>query len=152
MQVQSDLPHRQAEPARSELDERPARILVVDDDPGIRALCTAVLGSEGYEVTEAADGRDGFEHVVSDDPDLVLLDIKMPVLDGFELASALRTDPRTRDVPFVFVSGEPEPEVEGHAFSVGALGFFAKPFEPAALAELVRRLLEQIAPPVRRAH
>jgi two-component system chemotaxis response regulator CheY len=149
LQVPSDSPHRQAEPAPLELARQPARILVVDDDPGIRALCAAVLGDEGYDVTEAADGREGFERAVADDPDLLLLDIKMPVLDGFELAVALRRDPRTRHLPFVFVTGEPEPDVQGHAFSVGALGFFAKPFEPAALAELVGRLLAQLDPPAK---
>jgi CheY-like chemotaxis protein len=147
LQVPSDSPHRQAEPAPLEFARQPARILVVDDDPGIRALCSAVLGDEGHEVLEAADGREGFERAVTDDPDLLLLDIKMPVLDGFELAVALRRDARTRHLPFVFVTGEPEPDVQGHAFSVGALGFFAKPFEPSALVELVRRLLEQLNPP-----
>jgi CheY-like chemotaxis protein len=149
LQVPSDSPHRRAEPAPLELARQRARILVVDDDPGIRALCSAVLGDEGHEVLEAADGREGFERAVADDPDLLLLDIKMPVLDGFELAVALRRDSRTRHLPFVFVTGEPEPDVQGHAFSVGALGFFAKPFEPSALAELVRRLLEQLNPPAK---
>ena len=144
MQVPSDSPHRRADSAPSALVRSPARILVVDDDPGIRALCAAVLGDEGHEVIEAADGREGFERAVADNPDLLLLDIKMPVLDGFELAVALRRDARTRHLPFVFVTGEPEPDVQGHAFSVGALGYFAKPFEPSALAELVRRLLEQL--------
>jgi len=147
LQVPSDSPHHQAEPAPLELARQRARILVVDDDPGIRALCSAVLGDEGHEVLEAADGREGFERAVAADPDLLLLDIKMPVLDGFELAVALRRDARTRHLPFVFVTGEPEPDVQGHAFSVGAIGFFAKPFEPTALAELVRRLLEQLNPP-----
>jgi two-component system, chemotaxis family, chemotaxis protein CheY len=149
LQVPSDSPHHQAEPAPLVLARQKARILVVDDDPGIRALCSAVLGAEGYDVTEAADGREGFERAVTDDPDLLLLDIKMPVLDGFELAVALRRDARTRHLPFVFVTGEAEPDVQGHAFSVGALGFFAKPFEPSALTELVRRLLEQLNPPAK---
>ena len=149
MQVQSDSPQHRAEPALPEPAPRAARILVVDDDPGIRALCSVVLGDEGHEVLEAADGLEGFERAVADDPDLLLLDIKMPVLDGFELAVALRRDARTRHLPFVFVTGEPEPDVQGHAFSVGALGFFAKPFDPSALVELVRRLLAQLNPPAR---
>jgi CheY-like chemotaxis protein len=149
LQVPSDSPHCQAEPAPLVFARQKPRILVVDDDPGIRALCSAVLGDEGYDVTEAADGQKGFERAVADDPDLLLLDINMPVLDGFELAVALRRDPRTRHLPFVFVTGEAEPDVQGHAFSVGALGFFAKPFEPSALTELVRGLLEQLNPPAK---
>ncbi len=141
MHVQSDSPQRRALPA-----DRRRRILVVDDDPGIRALCAAVLGAEGYEVTEAADGREGLTRALSDEPDLVLLDVNMPILDGYQLAAALREGERTRHLPVVFVTGEPEPEVEGHAYAVGALGFFAKPFEPSALAELVRRLFSNSGP------
>ncbi len=142
MHVVPDSPQHGAEPV-----ERPWRILVVDDDPGIRALCSAVLGAEGHEIVEAADGREGLARATSDEPDLALLDVNMPLLDGYELAAALRQGERTRHLPFVFVTGEPEPEVVAHADSVGALGFVPKPFEPSALAELVRRLLEQNDPP-----
>ncbi len=142
MHAQPDSSHTEAGPPALP----PQRILVVDDDPGIRALCAAVLGADGYEVIQAADGREGFARAVSAPPDLVLLDVNMPVLDGFGLAVALRNDERTRDLPLVFVTGEAEPEVEGHAYDVGALGFFAKPFEPSALAELVRRVLAQLDP------
>lgn len=141
MHVQSDSPQR-----RTERADRARRILVVDDDPGIRALCAAVLGAEGYEVTEAADGREGLTRALSDEPDLVLLDVNMPILDGYQLAAALRESERTRHLPVVFVTAEPEPEVVGHAAHVGALGYFSKPFEPSALAELVRRLLAQLDP------
>ena len=125
---------------------RRQRILVVDDDPGIRALCVAVLGADGYEVAEAADGQEGLAQAIIDPPDLVLLDISMPVLDGFGLAAALRSNERTRGLPIVFISGEVQPEVEGHAYDVGALGFFAKPFEPTVLSAFVRRVLEPFRP------
>ena len=125
---------------------RRPRILVVDDDPGIRALCVAVLGADGYDVAEAADGQEGLVLAVADPPDLVLLDISMPVLDGFGLATALRSNERTRELPIVFISGEAQPEVEGHAYDIGALGFFPKPFEPTVLSAFVRRVLEPFRP------
>ena len=125
---------------------RPLRILVVDDDPGIRALCAAVLTADGFQVTEAENGREGFAHALSLAPDLVLLDVSMPILDGFGLAVALRQDERTRDLPIVFISGEAEPEIESRAYEVGALAFFAKPFEPSVLSEFVNRVLEPFRP------
>jgi PleD family two-component response regulator len=125
---------------------RPLRILVVDDDPGIRALCAAVLTADGFEVTEAENGKEGFAHALSLAPDLVLLDVSMPILDGFGLAVALRQDERTRDLPIVFISGEAEPEIESRAYEVGAIAFFARPFEPSVLSEFVNRVLEPFRP------
>lgn len=137
MLTDTELPHRETEHAPRRL-----RILVVDDDPGIRALCGAVLRADGFEVMEAADGREGLARAVSNPPDLVLLDISMPILDGFGTAVALRSNEPTRGVPLVFISGEEALEVEGHAYDVGALGFLAKPFEPEALSAFVQRVLE----------
>jgi CheY-like chemotaxis protein len=125
---------------------RPFRILVVDDDPGIRALCAAVLTADGFQVAEAENGKEGLAHALSLAPDLVLLDVSMPILDGFGLAVALRQDERTRDLPIVFISGDAEPEIESRAYDVGALAFFAKPFEPSVLSEFVNRVLEPFRP------
>jgi PleD family two-component response regulator len=133
-------------PSSSPTQTPPRRILVVDDDSAMRALCAFVLRAEGYEVAEAADGQEALAQAVSDPPDLVILDISMPVLDGFGLAAALRRDERTRELPLVFISGEAHPDVEGHAYDAGALGFFAKPFEPSVLSAFVRRVLEPFRP------
>lgn len=129
-----DAPVQSSEPRRQ-------RILVIDDDPGIRALCAAVLESEGYDVLEAGDGREGLARAVSDYPDLVVCDIAMPVLDGFGLAVALRQNEQTKHLPLVFLTGEHEPSAERHAFDVGALGFFLKPFEPNALSLFIKGAL-----------
>ncbi|MBA2297960.1 MAG: response regulator [Actinobacteria bacterium] len=146
MHNRSDPPHTDTKsPGR-----RCSRILVVDDDPGIRALCSGILADEGFEVIEATDGQEGFAWALRDPPDLVLLDVGMPVLDGFGLAVALRGDERTRDIPFVFITGEAQPELEAHAYEIGALGFFAKPFEPSVLSAFVRRVLEPFRPDVGR--
>lgn len=124
---------------------RPPRILVVDDDPAMRALCSALLEREGFEVVEAEDGRQALARAVSEPPDLVLCDISMPVLDGFGVAAALRENERTRHVPIVFLSGETEPEVEAHAYDAGAHGFFKKPFAADALVSIIRNALARRA-------
>jgi CheY-like chemotaxis protein len=125
---------------------RRPHVLVVDDDPGIRALCVAALESEGYDVSEAGDGREGLARAVAERPDLVVCDVTMPVLDGFGFAVALRQHEATRLVPVVFLTGESEPAVEQHAFDTGALGFFSKPFEPHALSTFVRSVLAHLEP------
>ena len=121
--------------------DRPPRILVVDDDDGIRRLCSAALGAAGFEVLEARDGREGLARAVADAPDLALLDVRMPVLDGFELAVALRHTKETSELPIVFLTSEADPAVERHAYAVGAMGFFAKPFDPQTLAAYLGSLL-----------
>lgn len=134
MLAQQEAPLELSEPRR-------LRILVVDDDPGMRALCGAVLTAEGFDVLEAADGREGLARAFADNPDLVLCDIAMPILDGFGLAVALRHNAQTRRLPLVFLTGETEPFVERHAYDAGALGFFTKPFEPSMLISFIRRTL-----------
>lgn len=127
-------------------ERRRPRILVIDDDPGLRALCATVLQSEGFDVVEAGDGREGLARAVSDRPDLVVCDVAMPVLDGFGLAVALRQNEQTKHLPLVFLTGETEPDSEQHAFDVGALGFFAKPFEPNALTSFIKTVLAHLDP------
>ena len=133
-----------SDPARS-LGRRP-RVLIVDDDSSIRLLCASHLRTEGYDVIEAVDGQDGLERAFAEAPDLVLLDISMPVLDGFGLAAALRGDERTHRIPFAFLSGETDPHVEQRALEAGAHGYFAKPFDLSAVGEFVRGLLDQLSP------
>ncbi|MBA2461326.1 MAG: response regulator [Actinobacteria bacterium] len=125
---------------------RPFRVLIVDDDPAVRMLCAANLTRDGFEVIEAEDGQRGLERALAERPDLVLLDISMPVLDGFGLAAELRRDERTKELPVVFLSGETEPASRARAESLGALGFLSKPFDPVAVSALVARVLGRRAP------
>jgi CheY-like chemotaxis protein len=124
----------------------PPRVLVVDDDPAVRRLCTRILKSDGYDVFEAANGQEGLELALVNALDLVLLDISMPVLDGFGLAAALAADERTRDLPLVFVSGEADPLVKARAFETGARGFIEKPYEPGTLRAFVSSMVAQVIP------
>ena len=122
------------------------RVLVVDDHPIVRRLCTRILRRDGYDVFEAADGQEALELARTKAIDLVLLDISMPVLDGFGLAAALREDERTHTVPFIFVTGETDPLVKVRAFESGAKGFFEKPYDPTVLSTFVRRMLGHLVP------
>jgi two-component system chemotaxis response regulator CheY len=116
--------------------------LVVDDDPTIRALCAANLRLAGFDVLEAEDGADGLEQARSVRPDVVLSDVRMPRLDGFGLAQALRRDARTRRIPVVFLSGEVGTATRARASALGASGFVAKPFDPIAIPPLLRALVD----------
>jgi DNA-binding response OmpR family regulator len=124
----------------------PPRVLVVDDHPTVRRLCTRILERDGYQVFEAADGQDALELARTKAIDLVLLDISMPVLDGFGVAAALREDKRTSTVPFIFVTAETDPLVKVRAFESGAKGFFEKPYDPSVLSAFVRRMLAHLVP------
>src|SRR6266550_126564 len=92
------------------------RVLVVDDDQKIRALLTELIECEGYEVVSAADGGNAWEIVQSFEPDLVISDVVMPVLDGVELCRLIKQDVRTADIPVILISGlriDVEDSVEG---------------------------------------
>ena len=115
----------------------PRRVLIADDDPATRMLCAFNLQLEGLVVAEAADGRHALEQARAELPDLVVTDVMMPGLDGFELAKALRHDERTREIPLIFLSGEAEPANAERAHELGALAYVTKPFDPPALASLV---------------
>ena len=123
-------------------ERRPAedvlrRVLVVDDDPAIRLLCRINLEVDGMVVVEAVDGRHGLELARSLQPHLVVTDVKMPGLDGFELAEALSHDEQTSRIPVVFLSAETHASNAERARRLGALAYVTKPFDPRAFASLV---------------
>jgi CheY-like chemotaxis protein len=124
---------------------RAPRVLVVDDDPAIRTLCSVNLQAEGLHVLEATDGRRALARARREKPDLVLTDVKMPGLDGFQLAEALRRDKHTSQIPFIFLSGETTAASEARAYELGALAYVTKPFDPLALASLVAGVLAHAA-------
>jgi CheY-like chemotaxis protein len=113
------------------------RVLVVDDDSNARALCSINLLLEGLEVLEAEDGHRGLARARLEAPDLVVTDVAMPGLDGFELAEALRSDDSTARIPLIFLSGEVDAANKARAQALGALAYVTKPFDPPAFAKLV---------------
>jgi CheY-like chemotaxis protein len=120
------------------------RVLVVDDDPAMRLLHAITLEAAGLIVIAATDGRDGLRRALRERPDVVVSDVSMPKLDGFELAAALRGDIRTHGIPFVFVSGESGGESRRRAYSLGAAAFVTKPFDPMQLTEIIVGLLDRV--------
>ncbi len=132
---------REALPAGELRRLRRPRVLIVDDDPDIRMICATNLKLDGFDVIEAGDGQEGLERIDEGVPDLVLLDISMPILDGFELATAVRRNARTSHVPVVFLTAEATREAEERALAIGAVGYFTKPFDPAAVSRFISDVL-----------
>lgn len=116
---------------------RRPKVLIVDDSAEMRLLCSLSLEAQGLAVLEAANGRLGLERARAERPDLVLTDVKMPELDGFELAAALHRDRRTKRIPVIFLSGERQPADERRARELGALAYLTKPLDPVALVSVV---------------
>jgi two-component system, chemotaxis family, chemotaxis protein CheY len=119
------------------------RVLLVDDDASIRVICSLNLRAADFDVTEAADGLQGFEQATRHPPDLVLSDLRMPGLDGFALAEALRRNEATRAVPIVFLSGETGIAERMRAYALDVAGFVTKPFDPAALVALLSGVIDR---------
>ena len=110
-------------------------ILVVDDDPDLREFLRLMLTSMGFEVTSAANGQEALDDMECHDPDLILLDMKMPVMNGWEFCRAL--EGRDSRPPIVVLTAAPDPA--GRAAEVQAEGWLGKPFEYADLEAIVRR-------------
>lgn len=119
-------------------------ILVVDDEPTIRMLVAASFDGNGYRILEAADGAEALDLARREHPDLVLLDIVIPGVDGFEVCRRLKAEiaPHT---PVLLLTGFDQQSYRERGFQVGADGFVAKPFSPAALVALIDRTLAAAA-------
>ncbi len=122
----------------------PTRVLVVDDEAPIRLLCRVNLEAEGMEVVEAADGRRGLELARASRPDVVLLDVMMPGMDGWMVAGELLDDPGTADIPIVFLTARAEFRDRARGLDIGGVDYVTKPFNPIELAPLVRALLDRL--------
>ena len=120
------------------------RVLVIDDEAPIRLLCRVNLEAEGMDVLEAADGPAGLEKARAETPDVVLLDVMMPGLDGWRVAEELLDDPRTESIPIVFLTARAELRDRARGIDLGGVDYVTKPFNPVELAPLVRDLLERI--------
>jgi DNA-binding response OmpR family regulator len=120
------------------------RVLVIDDEAPIRLLCRVNLEAEGMEVLEAADGPSGLETARAEIPDVVLLDVMMPGLDGWRVAEELLDDERTQAIPIVFLTARAELRDRARGIDLGGVDYVTKPFNPVELAPLVRRLLARM--------
>jgi DNA-binding response OmpR family regulator len=120
------------------------RVLVIDDEAPIRLLCRVNLEAEGMKVIEAADGPSGLEQAREHTPDVVLLDVMMPGLDGWRVAEHLLEDARTNEIPIIFLTARAEFRDRARGLDIGGVDYVTKPFNPLELAPLVRELLARI--------
>jgi DNA-binding response OmpR family regulator len=119
-------------------------VLVIDDEAPIRLLCRVNLEAEGMDVIEAADGPTGLEQARAQTPDVVLLDVMMPGLDGWRVAEHLLEDDRTAEIPIIFLTARAEFRDRARGLDIGGVDYVTKPFNPLELAPLVRELLARI--------
>jgi DNA-binding response OmpR family regulator len=120
------------------------RVLVIDDEPPIRLLCRVNLEAEGMEVLEASDGPTGLEKARNEEPDVILLDVMMPGLDGWQVAEELIDGERTNAIPIVFLTARAEARDRARGLDLGGIDYVTKPFNPVELAPLVRELIERV--------
>jgi CheY-like chemotaxis protein len=121
---------------------RVARVMAVDDDPVIRGLLEVNLEMEGHDVVTAVDGRDALDKVRADVPDLILLDVMMPNVNGWEAVAALKDDPATRSIPVILLSARAAEGDRRKGEEIGVEEYVTKPFDPIELMDLVNRLLQ----------
>jgi DNA-binding NarL/FixJ family response regulator len=120
------------------------RLLVVDDEPNLLRAVAACLKSEGYEVNTARSGREALMQLAEAVPDLLVSDIRMPGMDGYQLARQLRGSPRTALVPIVFLTAKDETADRIEGFRAGVDAYLTKPFEPEELIAVVDGILSRV--------
>jgi two-component system alkaline phosphatase synthesis response regulator PhoP len=120
------------------------RVLIIDDEAPIRLLCRVNLEAEGMEVIEASDGETGIELARRERPDVILLDVMMPRLDGWDVAQSLVGDALTKEVPIIFLTARAEVRDRARGLDIGGIEYVTKPFNPLELAPLIEDLLERI--------
>jgi two-component system, OmpR family, alkaline phosphatase synthesis response regulator PhoP len=120
------------------------KVLVIDDEAPIRLLCRVNLEAEGMTVVEAPDGASGLDVARAEVPDVVLLDVMMPGLDGWNVAQRLLDDPATRHIPIVFLTARADVYDRSRGLDLGGLDYITKPFNPVELASLVRTVLSAV--------
>lgn len=114
-------------------ERKPLRVAVIDDDPELVKVLRVIMTINGIEVLEAYSGMGGYMMVRNELPDVVLLDIMMPDVDGFEICRKLRLDEATAHIPIIFVSAKTGQEHVERGLSLGAQGYITKPFNPKVL-------------------
>lgn len=120
------------------------RLLVVDDEPNLLLAVEACLRAEGFDVTTARSGREALLSIAQTVPDLIVSDIRMPGMSGYELAQQLRSSPRTSLVPVVFLTAKGEMSDRIKGFRAGVDAYLTKPFEPDELVAVIRNIVERI--------
>ena len=122
----------------------PKKILAVDDEKHIVRLVQVNLERQGYEVVTANDGREALEKVESEKPDLVVLDVMMPYMDGFEVLQNLRRNANTRDIPVIMLTAKAQDADVFKGWQSGVDCYLTKPFNPMELISFVKRIFKSL--------
>ncbi|MCB0826421.1 MAG: response regulator [Armatimonadetes bacterium] len=120
----------------------PVKILVCDDERHIVRLIQVNLERQGYTVVTAYDGKEGLEKVKAEKPDMLVLDVMMPYMDGFEVLKALRRDPDTEGLPVIMLTAKAQDKDVFEGYSYGADMYLTKPFNPMELISFVKRIVQ----------
>jgi CheY-like chemotaxis protein len=124
--------------------DKMARILIIDDDAGVRGVLKTMLERAGYDISVAEGGAEGLELAHGRRPDLVLLDIEMPGMNGFDVCSLMKTDTALSSVPVIIMTGRPLAGIPAQVQAVGAVDLLTKPFERGGLlAKIEKHLADQ---------
>ena len=125
---------------------RSARILIVDDEPNNRVLLQVMLANDGYEIVTASAGNEALELVEKLPPDLIVLDVMMPGMDGYQVAARIKTNPATRHIPIIMLTALSDRNSMMHGLNAGAEEFLTKPVVRAELSVRVKNLLRLTEP------
>lgn len=117
------------------------KILIADDEEDVKVVVQLYLESKGYEIVTAFDGLDAIDKAREEKPDLILLDIMMPVLDGFAVCKKLKADPDTAGIPVIMLSASSHSESKQKGLDAGAINYIIKPFVPENLEKIVSETL-----------
>jgi len=122
------------------------KILIIDDDAFIRRPLEFILREEGFAPVTAVDGEDGLAKLEGEKPDLIVLDLMMPGLDGFEVCRRVRTDPRFSSIPVILLTAKGQESDSERGLAAGATEFMSKPYSPSELLRRVREILSEGEP------
>lgn len=113
------------------------KVLVIDDDSMVREMVVRLLILEGYQVIEAAYGQAGVADAISEKPNIILLDLNMPIMDGFQVLHKLKSNPETERIPVIILTARIDAESERRCMAAGATDYIKKPWGPAELQERI---------------
>jgi len=117
------------------------KILIADDRSEVVELVKVTLEGEGYQTIDASDGREALEKIGKEKPDLILLDIIMPRMDGFEVLSKVKKDPKTKDIPVIMLTAKGQKIDKEKGGILGAQDYIIKPFSPSRLLRKIEEIL-----------
>ena len=120
-----------------------AKILIAEDEPDIRDLITFTLGFAGYEVVAASNGEEAVKLAREAIPDLILMDVRMPRLTGYEACAQIKEDPKTRHIPVIFLSAKGQDSEIQTGLQAGAAEYLLKPFAPDQLTSRIQSILSK---------